>query len=96
VGWVVYAIAQADPTAAQQLAQEYLMELRGGDYRQSPEFGSPWECMHPDGNHRQNPVYMTSVTCPLAAFRRLDAEWRSTTTGSNPTLGINMDFTFDL
>lgn len=96
VGWVVYAIAQIDPAAAQQLAQEFLMELRGGDYRQGPEFGSPWECLHPDGNHRQNPVYMTSVTCSLAAFRRLEEEWRSTTYGMGPALGLNMDFTFDL
>jgi hypothetical protein len=30
--------------------------------------------MHPDGNHRQNPVYLTSVTCPLAGFLRIEAE----------------------
>jgi hypothetical protein len=74
VGWVCYAIAQVDKAAASRLAGEYIAELREGDFRKGPEFGSPWECMHPNQDHRQNPVYMTSVTCPLAAFLRLDAE----------------------
>jgi len=73
-GWVCYAMAQVDPEAAAQLAAEYVAELREGDFRKGPEYGSPWECMHPDQNHRQNPVYMTSVTCPLAAFRRIETE----------------------
>jgi len=75
-GWVTYAIAKLDRAAAAQLAREYIAELREGDFRKGPDFGSPWECMHPDGNHRQNPVYMTSVTCPLAAFRRIEQEGR--------------------
>ena len=74
VGWVVYAIARIDRPMAARLAREYLAELREGDFRNGPESGSPWECMHPDGNHRQNPVYLTSVSCPLAAFVRLDRE----------------------
>ncbi len=75
-GWVAYAMAQVDREAAKQLAGEYIAELRAGDYRKGPEFHSPWECMHSDGDHRQNAVYLTSVTCPLAAFLRLDAEDR--------------------
>jgi len=71
-GWVCYAIAQVDRPAAQALAAEYVAELREGDFRKSPDHGSPWECFHPDKDHRQNPVYMASVTCPLAAFRRID------------------------
>jgi hypothetical protein len=94
---VAYAIAQADPAAAKQLAQEYLMELRAGDFRLGPEYGSPWECMHPEDNHRQNPVYMTSVSCPLAAFRRIAAEWSAPgVLGPDSTIGLNFDFTFDL
>lgn len=73
-GWVCYAIAQVDAGAAAQLAAEYVAELREGDFRKGPEYGSPWECMHPDGDHRQNPVYMSSVTCPLAAFRRIERD----------------------
>lgn len=97
VGWVAYALAQVNPNAAQQLAQEYLMELRGGDYRLGLEYGSPWECMHPEGDHRQNPVYMTSVTCPLAALRRIQAEWRGTHGwGTGDGIGLNLNFSFDL
>lgn len=70
-GWVCYAIAQADRDLACRLAKEYVEELREGDFRKGSEYGSPWECMHPDGNYRQNAVYMTSVTCPLAAFHQL-------------------------
>jgi len=73
-GWVCYSISKVDMELARKLAREYIAELREGDFRKGPDHGSPWECMHPDGNHRQNPVYMTSVTCPLAAFRRLDKE----------------------
>lgn len=73
-GWVCYAIAQVDVPAAQKLAGAYVAELREGDFRKGPEFGSPWECFHPDGDFRQNPIYMTSVTCPLFAFRRIDSE----------------------
>lgn len=70
-GWVCYAIARVDDQAARHLALQYVEELRAGDFRQGEEFGSPYECIHPDGDHRQNPVYLTSVTCPLAAFQRL-------------------------
>ncbi|HNX26450.1 MAG TPA: hypothetical protein PKK48_03495 [Phycisphaerae bacterium] len=71
VGWVCWAISQVDPAVAVRLAEEYIEELREGDFRQGTDFGSPWECFHPDCGYRQNPVYMTSVSCPLAAFRKL-------------------------
>ena len=70
-GWVAYALAQVDAAAALELASEYIAELQMGDYRQGEEFGSPFECFHPDGGYTQNPVYMASVTCPLEAFGRL-------------------------
>jgi hypothetical protein len=70
-GWVAYAIAHVDPERASQLAREYIAELREGDFRKGPEFSSPWECMHPDEDYHQNGVYMTTVACPLAAFRRM-------------------------
>ena len=74
VGWAAFAIAKVDRPLAARLASEYVAELRAGDFRKGPEFGSPWECIHPDGNHRQNPVYLTSVTCPLAGFLRIETE----------------------
>jgi hypothetical protein len=64
-GWVIYALDQVDQEAAHQLAEEYITELQGGDYRKGEAFGSPWECAHSDGEHRQNPVYMASVTAVL-------------------------------
>ena len=70
-GWVCYAVAQVDEEAARQLALDYTEELREGDFRRGEEFGAPYECIHPEGDHRQNPVYLTSTTCPLAAFQRL-------------------------
>ncbi len=70
-GWVCHAVAGVDAEAARALALEYVEELRTGDFRRGDEYGSPYECIHPDGDYRQNPVYLTSVTCPLAAFRRL-------------------------
>ncbi len=67
-GWVCRAIAEVDDPAARRLAAEYLADLQQHDFRQGDACGAPFECMHPDGHHRQNPVYMTSVTAPLAAF----------------------------
>jgi len=72
-GWVCYAVAKVDYPAAQKLAEEYIAQLRADDFRNGLKFGSPWECMHADENHRQNPVYLTSASCPLAAFGRMMA-----------------------
>ncbi len=71
VGWVADAIARVEPRAARDLFVEYVQELREGDFRKGEEYGSPWECMHPDGAHAQNPVYLASVACPLPDLRRL-------------------------
>lgn len=70
-GWVIYAVAQVNEALTAELIREYIQELREGDFRKGPEFGSPWECIHYENNYKQNPVYMTSVTCPLAALQRL-------------------------
>lgn len=71
LGWVAGAIARQSLPDAQQLVLDYVTELQRDDFRQGPEFGAPWECMHPENDHRQNPVYMCSVTTPLGAFRHL-------------------------
>jgi hypothetical protein len=70
-GWVCYAVAEVDESVAQELSREYVAELRAGDFRQGEAFGSPFECIHPEEEYRQNAVYLTSVTCPLAAFNKL-------------------------
>ena len=74
VGWVCGAIAGIDRKCASDLAKEYIQELREGDYRKGPGFGSPWECLHPTEDYRQNAVYLTSVACPLAAFKKSTEE----------------------
>jgi hypothetical protein len=68
-GWVCYAIAKTDIDIARQLANEYIGDLRLNDYRKGDEFEAPYECFHPSG-HKQNPVYLTSVTCPFAVFKQ--------------------------
>jgi hypothetical protein len=66
-GWVCYAIAKADYPLARQLAREYIDDLRENDYRKGKEYGAPYECFHPSG-HQQNPVYLTTLTCPYIVF----------------------------
>ena len=70
-GWVCFAVAKVDPAAAKSLAKDLVTELREGDFRKGEQYGSPWECFHPDKNHRQNPIYLASVTAPLDAFQRM-------------------------
>ncbi len=69
-GWVCYAISMVDINVARQLASEYIEELKENDFRKGDQFEAPYECFHPNG-HKQNPVYLTSVTCPYAAFKKL-------------------------
>ncbi len=69
-GWVCYTIDKADPTAARRLAAEYVADLRKSDFRlPGRDQGGPYECVYPPSGYRQNPVYMTTVTCPFAVFR---------------------------
>lgn len=70
-GWVCFAMAITDPESARQLAAEYVENLRKTDFRLGPEFGGPYECVFPPTDAKQNAVYMTSVTCPLVAFRKM-------------------------
>ena len=69
-GWVAYAIHQSSPELAKQLATEYIDELKEKDFRKGAAFGAPYECFGKEGE-TQNPVYLTSVACPLAVFRKI-------------------------
>ncbi len=66
-GWVCHAVSRMNPALSRKLATDFVNELKEGDFRKGAKYGSPWECFHSNG-HRQNPVYMTSVTVPLAVF----------------------------
>jgi hypothetical protein len=71
-GWVCFAIAQTDPASAIRLASEYVENLRKTDFRLGlPDVAGPYECVFPPTGATQNAVYMTSVTCPLVAFRKM-------------------------
>ncbi len=69
-GWVVYLINLSDPAAAAALSREYISELKENDFRKSEKFGAPYECFNATG-YSQNPVYLSSVACPLVVFRKL-------------------------
>jgi hypothetical protein len=70
-GWICYAISKADFGLAQKLAGEYIADLRNNDFRKGGDSGAPYECFHPSGLS-QNPVYMTTVTCPFIVFRSMN------------------------
>jgi hypothetical protein len=70
-GWICFAIAKEDFALARKLANDYIEDLRVNDFRKGGGSGAPWECFHPSG-FRQNPVYMTTVTCPLIVFRSMN------------------------
>jgi hypothetical protein len=70
-GWICFAMAKADFGLAQKLAIEYIEDLRKNDFRKGGGSGAPYECFHPSGN-QQNPVYMTTVTCPFIVFSSMN------------------------
>jgi len=69
-GWVCYAISESDPQSAKALANEFIEDLKSNDYRKGGNFGAPYECFNKT-SYTQNPMYLTTVACPLVAFRRL-------------------------
>ena len=71
-GWVARAIARTEPETAARLIHELVADLQANDFRNMPQqIGAPYECFHDETDHRQNPVYLTSVTAVLAALREL-------------------------
>jgi len=69
-GWVCYAISQVDKQSALNLANEFIADLRENDYRKQGLFSAPYECFD-KLDYRQNPLYLTTVACPLIAFRKM-------------------------
>ena len=75
-GWLIEALWKYDRTLALQIFGEMIAHLRTQDFRKGPGYGAPWEVYGPDGQARQNPVYMTSVALPcgiLKSFSRPDS-----------------------
>lgn len=68
-GWVAYAVSLTDIQAARSLVKAYIEDLKETDYRKGVEFGGPYECFHPETGNLQNPVYLTTVSCPYAVLK---------------------------
>jgi hypothetical protein len=68
-GWLIAALSRSHPEVAGKVFEEYIAALKEDDFRKGPAHGAPWECFGKDNGHRQNPVYMTSVTVPYAVLR---------------------------
>jgi hypothetical protein len=70
-GWLIEALWKADRRLALQVFGEMMAHLRAQDFRKGPGRGAPWECYGPNGQARQNAVYMASVALPYGLLRRL-------------------------
>ena len=68
-GWLVDALQPIDPALARQVCDRFITHLREGDFRKGDGRNAPWECFGIDMAGAQNPVYMTSVTLPLAVLQ---------------------------
>ena len=68
----VTVLSRTEPETAARLIHERVADLQANDFRNMPQqIGAPYECFHDETDHRQNPVYLTSVTAVLAALREL-------------------------
>jgi hypothetical protein len=70
-GWVCYAIQKVNAHVAKALATDFIEDLKANDYRKGGDFGAPYECFN-KSTYKQNPIYLTTVACPLAAFRKMN------------------------
>ena len=68
-GWLVETLQSVNPTLARQLCDRFITHLREGDFRKGGGRNAPWECFGMNMAGAQNPVYMTSVTLPLAVLQ---------------------------
>ena len=70
-GWLIEALWQKDRPLALQVFSEMLAHLRAQDFRKGPGHGAPWEVYGPNGQARQNAVYMASVALPYGILKHL-------------------------
>ena len=63
-GWLIEALDELDAPLAREVCERFLRHLR-------EVAGAPWECFGLEMAGAQNPVYMTSVTLPLAVLQNL-------------------------
>jgi hypothetical protein len=70
-GWLVEALWPVDRKLAQEVCRRFISEIREDDFRKGGGRGAPWECFGLKMAGAQNPVYMTSVTLPLAVLQAM-------------------------
>jgi hypothetical protein len=70
-GWLIAALWKYDRPLALQIFGDMLAHLRAQDFRKGPGHGAPWEVFGPNGQARQNAVYMASVALPYGILKRL-------------------------
>ena len=70
-GWLIGALWKHDRALALQIFNEMLAHLRAQDYRKGHGHGAPWEVYGPNGQGRQNAVYMASVALPYGILKGL-------------------------
>jgi hypothetical protein len=70
-GWLIEALWKHDRVLALQVFREILAQLRAQDFRKGHGHGAPWEVFGPNGQARQNGVYMASVALPYGILKRL-------------------------
>jgi hypothetical protein len=76
-GWLIQALHPVDPALAKGVFDRFVAHLREYDFRKgsgthsSQKTGAPWECFGINLDHAQNPIYMTSVTLPLAVLQKM-------------------------
>lgn len=75
-GWVLYAIAQVDPEAAERMLAAMTAHLHATDFRSVPGQAGPYEWHNPSTGATGKAVNLTSICCPLEAVERLRAEGR--------------------
>jgi hypothetical protein len=69
-GWLIEALDAVAPSLARDVFARFIAHLKEYDFRQG-KHSAPWECFGINLVGAQNPVYMTSVTLPLAVLQKM-------------------------
>ena len=68
IGWLIAVLDREHPQRASAVFQDYIAQLRKGDFRQGEPHGAPWECLGWDGKADQNPAFVPSVALPYGVL----------------------------
>ena len=70
-GWLIVVLSRTAPELGRRIFDEYIAHLKKEDFRRGTGYNAPWECIGPNGNGNQNPVYLASVALPYGVLRGL-------------------------